>query len=134
MKILSGAFCKNIKILTIEYQSFVVFCPFYSRIDTGQRLSELRSKLRALDLDAFLVPSGDSHQSEYVGRADKRRQWIGGFTGSSGFAVVTTDKAAMWTDGRYEVAIKLDPSTGWNTKLCRSGFSVIAMVCFKIFT
>ena len=48
-----------------------------------------------------MVPSGDSHQSEYVAEADKRRKWIGGFSGSSGFAVVTQDKAAMWTDGRY---------------------------------
>ena len=39
-------------------------------------------------------------QSEYVAARDKRRQWIGGFSGSSGFAVVTLDKAAMWTDGR----------------------------------
>jgi hypothetical protein len=71
------------------------------RVDTTKRLEALRSKLRSLRLDAFLVPSGDSHQSEYVALADKRRQWIGGFSGSSGFAVVTLDKAAMWTDGRY---------------------------------
>ena len=40
------------------------------------------------------------HQSEYVAPRDKRRQWIGGFSGSSGFGVVTLDHAAMWTDGR----------------------------------
>ena len=53
-----------------------------------------------------MVPSGDSHQSEYVAEADKRRKWIGGFSGSSGFAVVTQDKAAMWTDGRYDLNLE----------------------------
>ena len=70
-------------------------------MDTTVRLESLRKKLKDLELDAFLVPSGDSHQSEYVAPADKRRHWIGGFSGSSGFAVVTLSKAAMWTDGRY---------------------------------
>ncbi len=51
-------------------------------------------------LDAFLVPSGDSHQSEYIAEADKRLKWISGFSGSSGFAVITKEKAALWTDGR----------------------------------
>ena len=57
--------------------------------------------MKELSLDAFLIPSGDSHQSEYVAPADGRRQWIGGFSGSSGIAVVTQSQAAMWTDGRY---------------------------------
>ena len=51
-------------------------------------------------LDAFLVPSGDSHQSEYIAGADKRLKWISGFSGSSGFAAITKDKAAFWADGR----------------------------------
>ena len=72
----------------------------FSRVDTTERLKALRNKLQSYDLDAFLVPSGDSHQSEYVAEADKRREWIGGFSGSSGFAIITRDKAAMWTDGR----------------------------------
>ena len=72
----------------------------FFRVDTTERLKALRNKLQSYDLDAFLVPSGDSHQSEYVTEADKRREWIGGFSGSSGFAIITRDKAAMWTDGR----------------------------------
>ena len=66
-----------------------------------------------LNLDAFLVPSGDSHQSEYVALADKRRHWIGGFSGSSGFAVVTQDKAAMWTDGRYYLQAEDQLDCNW---------------------
>ena len=72
----------------------------FFRVDTTERLKALRNKLQSYDLDAFLVPCGDSHQSEYVAEADKRREWIGGFSGSSGFAIITRDKAAMWTDGR----------------------------------
>ena len=56
----------------------------FFRVDTTKRLKALRNKLQSYDLDAFLVPSGDSHQSEYVAEADKRREWIGGFSGSSG--------------------------------------------------
>lgn len=45
--------------------------------------------------------SDDEHQSEYVSEHDMRREWISGFTGSAGTAVVTTEKAALWTDSRY---------------------------------
>ena len=74
-----------------------------SRVDSTERQDALRQKLNFYNLDAFLIPSGDSHQSEYVANADKRREWIAGFSGSSGFAVVTKEKAALWTDGRWDI-------------------------------
>ena len=64
-------------------------------------MNDLRKELENRGLDAFLVPSGDSHQSEYIAEADKRLKWISGFSGSSGFAAITKDSAALWTDGRY---------------------------------
>lgn len=67
-------------------------------MNTTSRLDDLRKQM--VNLDAFLVPSGDSHQSEYIAEADKRLKWISGFSGSSGFAVITKEKAAFWTDGR----------------------------------
>ena len=70
------------------------------RVNTTARLSDLRKELLRSGLDAFLVPSGDSHQSEYIADADKRLKWISGFSGSSGFAAITKEKAALWTDGR----------------------------------
>ena len=70
------------------------------RVLSGDRLAKLRRELRNSRVSAFLVPSGDSHQSEYIAPADKRLRFISGFSGSSGFAVVTEDKAALWTDGR----------------------------------
>ncbi len=71
------------------------------RVDSSRRVETLRREMRRRDVDAFLVPSGDSHQSEYIAPADKRIKWVSGFSGSSGFAVVTLNEAALWTDGRY---------------------------------
>eukprot|EP00092_Neocalanus_flemingeri_P014896 GFUD01016088.1.p1 GENE.GFUD01016088.1~~GFUD01016088.1.p1 ORF type:complete len:725 (+),score=200.23 GFUD01016088.1:283-2457(+) len=74
-----------------------------TRTDTTTRLKNLREKLSQLGLLAYLIPSTDAHQSEYVAGDDKRRAWISGFTGSNGFAVVTTSSAAAWLDGRYYI-------------------------------
>jgi len=52
-------------------------------------------------LHAYIIPSEDAHQSEYTAACDDRRSFLSGFDGSAGTAVVTGDKAAMWTDGRY---------------------------------
>lgn len=59
------------------------------------------AELSGRALQAFLVDTADAHQSEYVGAADARREFLTGFTGSSGTALVTSDQALMWTDGRY---------------------------------
>lgn len=66
-----------------------------------ERLSMLRKRMAARNLQAYLIPSEDAHQSEYIADWDARRMWISGFSGSAGFAIVTTNKAALWTDGRY---------------------------------
>ena len=69
---------------------------------TGKlRLAGLRSLMRERGLGAYVVPSGDAHSSEYVAEADKRREWLTGFTGSAGTALVTETHALLWTDGRY---------------------------------
>ena len=65
--------------------------------DVGKKLADLRQKMREKNIDAYIIPSEDEHQSEYVANYDKRREWISGFTGSAGVAVVTLDKAALWT-------------------------------------
>lgn len=64
------------------------------------------------NLGAYIVPSGDSHQSEYIAECDMRRKFISKFSGSSGTAVITADKAALWTDGRYhlQASKELDPN------------------------
>ncbi len=70
----------------------------------SQRLEALREQLRREHLGAFIFPSTDAHQSEYVADHWKGREWISGFNGSAGTAVVTHDSAALWTDSRYFLA------------------------------
>ncbi len=70
-------------------------------VDTTKRLAQLRDLMRQHKLDVYIVPSEDSHQSEYIAPCDARREYICGFTGSAGTAVITLEKAALATDGRY---------------------------------
>lgn len=67
----------------------------------NQRIQELRSLMEIHHIDAYIVPSSDNHQSEYVGDYFKSREFITGFTGSAGTAVITKEEAGLWTDGRY---------------------------------
>ncbi|OTB08479.1 hypothetical protein M426DRAFT_317103 [Hypoxylon sp. CI-4A] len=71
------------------------------KVDTSERLAELRKLMSENNVDVYIVPSEDSHASEYIAPSDARRAFISGFTGSAGCAVVTLDKAALATDGRY---------------------------------
>ncbi len=66
-----------------------------------QRLGRLRQAMQEEGLDAYLIPSNDPHQSEYVAEHWKARQWISGFSGSAGTVVVTMEHAGLWTDSRY---------------------------------
>ncbi|KAI8071511.1 Creatinase/aminopeptidase [Gongronella butleri] len=70
---------------------------------TTSHLAGLRSYMKndKYNVQAFLVPTEDAHQSEYIADCDKRREWISGFTGSAGFAIVTLEDAYLFTDGRY---------------------------------
>lgn len=72
--------------------------------ETAQRLSNLREVMKREHLDAFVFPSTDPHNSEYVPDRWKGREWLSGFTGSAGTAVVTMHEAALWTDSRYFLA------------------------------
>ncbi|MBT3660397.1 MAG: aminopeptidase P family protein [Rhodospirillaceae bacterium] len=67
----------------------------------AERLDALRNELRAREVDGFIVPKSDEHQGEYVANRAERLAWLTGFTGSAGLAVVLTEKAAVFADGRY---------------------------------
>lgn len=69
-----------------------------------ERLEALREVMRREKLDAFIFPSTDPHNGEYVPEHWEGRKWISGFDGSAGTAVVTMDDAALWTDSRYFIA------------------------------
>ena len=72
--------------------------------EINQRLESLREVMRREHLSAFIFPSTDAHQSEYVANHWQGRAWISGFNGSAGTAVVTMKSAALWTDSRYFLA------------------------------
>ena len=69
-----------------------------------ERLTILRQVMKEQGIHAFIFPSSDPHNSEYVAEHWKGREWISGFNGSAGTAVVTLKHAALWTDSRYFIA------------------------------
>ncbi|KAI0737462.1 Creatinase/aminopeptidase [Daedaleopsis nitida] len=75
--------------------------PTVGRQDTTSRLEAIRDLMRTHGLDYYVIPSEDSHGSEYIAPHDKRREWISGFTGSAGQAIVSKTTAYLLTDSRY---------------------------------
>lgn len=84
----------------------------------NERLAALREVMRREHLGAFVFPSTDPHSGEYVPDYWKGREWITGFNGSAGTAVVTMNSAAMWTDSRYFIAAA-EQLTGTEFKLMK---------------
>lgn len=70
-------------------------------MNAAEKLDALRARMREKNLAAYIVPTEDFHGSEYVGAYFKAREYLSGFTGSAGTLVVLSDRAALWTDGRY---------------------------------
>ena len=81
-----------------------MFQSFDPRTDPSQgiaRVAQLREQLSGAGLDGFLVPRADEHQGEYVAACSERLQWLTGFTGSAGVALVMSERAMLFVDGRY---------------------------------
>jgi Xaa-Pro aminopeptidase len=78
----------------------------------GEKLNRLRDLMNTVGVDAYVIPTEDPHLSEYVPSAYSRREFISGFQGSAGTALVTSTGAWLWTDGRYynEATLQLDPN------------------------
>src|SRR5204862_1050081 len=72
----------------------------------------LRDELTRRGLDGFVVPRADEHQGEYVPRRSQRLAWLTGFAGSAGLAIVLADKAAIFIDGRYTLAVRAQVDPG----------------------
>ncbi|KAK6985393.1 Xaa-Pro aminopeptidase 1, partial [Biomphalaria glabrata] len=95
-----------------------------TRVNTTDRLIAFRTALSSIQADskqlaAFIVFSGDAHNSEYPTKHDKRREFISGFEGSAGTAVITRTQAALWTDGRY--FLEAEEALDCNWVLMRQG-------------
>ncbi|KAF8309007.1 Creatinase/aminopeptidase [Clavulina sp. PMI_390] len=86
-------------------------------VDTTERLAALRALMRQPErnIQAYVVPSEDAHSSEYIADCDARREYITGFTGSAGVAIIPiVGKAQLFTDGRYHLQASRQLSTSWN--------------------
>ncbi|NWX59774.1 XPP2 aminopeptidase, partial [Promerops cafer] len=81
--------------------------------NTTARLAVLRGIMRTHSIHAYIVPSTDAHMSEYISERDARLSWLTGFSGSAGTAVVTQDKAALWTDSRYWTQAERELDCNW---------------------
>ena len=87
------------------------------------RLDALRKLMKERGMDAYMIPTADFHESEYVGEHFKCREYMTGFTGSAGTALITMDEACLWVDGRYYVqaAAQLKDSTVTMRKMGQEG-------------
>jgi len=81
-------------------------------VTAAERLAALRAELARRGVDGFLVPRADAFLGEYVPPAAERLAWISGFSGSAGLAIVTADRAVLFSDGRYteQAARETDPT------------------------
>ncbi len=82
---------------------FQSFDDVSERGESAARVAALRAELKRRSLDGFVVPRADRQQNEYLPASEERLSWLTGFTGSAGAAVVLTDRAAVFVDGRYTV-------------------------------
>lgn len=85
-----------------------------------ERIVALQTLMKEKNIDVYIVPSSDNHQSEYVGDYFKSREFITGFTGSAGTAVITLTEASLWTDGRYFIQAE-NELAGSGVKLYKMG-------------
>lgn len=88
-------------------------------METIEKLSLLRGKMKENNIDAYIIPSSDPHISEYLPARYQCISWISGFTGSAGTLVITADFAGLWTDSRYFVQA--------NEELVGSGFELVPL-------
>lgn len=96
-------------------------------IEVKERIEKLRKLMQEKGVDAYIVPSSDPHQSEYVAEHYAERAFITGFTGSAGTAVITLNEAGLWTDGRYFIQAE-NQLKGSGATLFRMGESGVPSV------
>uniref|UniRef100_A0A672JEF3 X-prolyl aminopeptidase (aminopeptidase P) 2, membrane-bound n=1 Tax=Salarias fasciatus TaxID=181472 RepID=A0A672JEF3_SALFA len=111
----------SVMIIVLSHRDSSVSCVCFSvsqylpstAVNTTLQLKELRERMRPLNISAYIIPGTDAHLSEYIAPRDARLAFMTGFTGSSGTAVVTQTKAALWTDSRYWVQAERQMDCNW---------------------
>eukprot|EP00079_Xenopus_tropicalis_P029097 XP_012824198.1 PREDICTED: xaa-Pro aminopeptidase 2 [Xenopus tropicalis] len=96
--------------------------------NTTRQLNDLRQKMRENNISAYIVPSTDAHLGEYTADREKRRNWLTGFTGSSGVAVVTHTRGAVFTDSRYWIQAEREMDCNWELEKTLSSYAVVTWI------
>ncbi|NLY66751.1 MAG: aminopeptidase P family protein [Tissierellia bacterium] len=89
-------------------------------LKANEKIKSLRGLMKEKGIRAYIIPTYDPHQSEYLADYYKARAWISGFTGSAGTVVVTEDEAILWADGRYWIQAE-NEIAGSEIKLYKTG-------------
>ncbi|KAI0630038.1 Creatinase/aminopeptidase [Trametes polyzona] len=87
--------------------------PVTERQDTASRIEAIRDHMRQHELTYYVIPSEDAHGSEYISVSDKRREWVSGFTGSAGQAIISANSAYIITDSRYWLQAEEECDSNW---------------------
>ena len=95
-----------------------------SGAEVKERLKKLHEMLKKEEIDYYLIPTADFHNSEYVGDYFKVREHFSGFTGSNGTLIVSEKEDALWTDGRYFIQAASEIE-GTGVKLMKDRKSVV---------
>ncbi|KAG8448288.1 hypothetical protein GDO86_015400 [Hymenochirus boettgeri] len=96
--------------------------------NTSQQLNDLRQQMRHNNINAYIIPATDAHLGEYIADREKRRQWLTGFTGSSGTAVVTLTRAAVFTDSRYWLQAEREMDCSWELQKTLLSSSIVSWI------
>ena len=92
---------------------FQTFEPASDRSYAGLHLPLLRAEMDNARLDAYLIPHDDEYLNEYLPGHAERLLWASGFSGSAGFAIVMSDQAAIFSDGRYTIQLQNEVDTAF---------------------
>lgn len=106
----SPALTRRLRELRDEIADTIVLATAREAVEG--RVTALRAEMGRLGLSGFIVPRADEHQGEYVPLCSQRLAWLTGFSGSAGTAIVLTDKAAIFVDGRYTLQVRSEIPAG----------------------
>ncbi|KAM9326274.1 uncharacterized protein PAF06_002460 [Gastrophryne carolinensis] len=107
------------------------FLPTTAKNST-EELARLRQQMRLHNISAYIVPATDPHLGEYIADREKRRQWLSGFTGSAGEAVVTMTRAAVFTDSRYWTQAERQMDCNWELQKTASPSTIVSWILQEI--
>ncbi|CAH2314840.1 xaa-Pro aminopeptidase 2 [Pelobates cultripes] len=107
------------------------YLPATVKIST-EDLHNIRQEMQAQNISAYIIPATDAHLGEYTAPREKRRQWLSGFTGSSGTAVVTSSRAAVFTDSRYWTQAERQMDCNWELQRTISSGDIVAWIFSEV--